>query len=239
MGKIQKYDDELLTDAVIRYSEQFPRKIIKFTELASWASEFVPGLESVRDYHFSRPVIVENSKTKKREKKEKLCTKRIHEINAARESKVVLKKNPLLSASDVEGFLALPSLEQRKLILEARGQIEVIENQARKTGIENARLQAENKDLEKRLSEYEAHLKAATKTQNHLKKMLHGIINYVNDDLVRQAMQSMGLIDGQPRDLNTFLLSVESDIEVCFMLGEKKQVENDEFVNELISDIQF
>ena len=55
MAKTQKYDEDQLLDAVVKYAE-IERKKIKATELAKWCRNNIEGLEEVRDYHFTRPI---------------------------------------------------------------------------------------------------------------------------------------------------------------------------------------
>lgn len=50
MAKTQKYDEDQLLDAVVKYAE-IERKKIKATELAKWCRNNIEGLEEVRDYH--------------------------------------------------------------------------------------------------------------------------------------------------------------------------------------------
>ena len=62
MPKHQKYSEELLLEAVVKFSEIEKNKI-KATELAEWCRNNMEGLEEVRDYHFMRSVTVKDEKT--------------------------------------------------------------------------------------------------------------------------------------------------------------------------------
>ena len=55
MAKTQKYSEDQLLEAVVKFSE-IEKKKIKATELARWCRDNIEGLEEVRDYHFTRPI---------------------------------------------------------------------------------------------------------------------------------------------------------------------------------------
>ena len=55
MAKVQKYSEDQLLTAVVKFSE-IEKKKIKATELAKWCRENMVGLEEVRDYHFTRSI---------------------------------------------------------------------------------------------------------------------------------------------------------------------------------------
>ena len=76
MAKTQKYDDELLLEAVLKYSNQY-KGIIKATKLAMWCQDNIPGLKGVEYYHFMRPTQELNPKNGKLEKKKKKCLRRV------------------------------------------------------------------------------------------------------------------------------------------------------------------
>lgn len=52
MAKTQKYSEDQLLEAVVKFSE-IEKKKIKATELAKWCRDNIEGLEEVRDYHFT------------------------------------------------------------------------------------------------------------------------------------------------------------------------------------------
>ena len=54
MAKTRIYNDDILIEAVEKYSEQHTSGKIKATKLAEWAQQNIIGLENVRDYHFLR-----------------------------------------------------------------------------------------------------------------------------------------------------------------------------------------
>ena len=103
MGKKQKYKDDQLLEAVIKYSEIYKKKI-KATELAEWCRENIEGLEEVKYYHFMRPINVRDEKSGKMKQQSKLCTKKIEEINKARSLVAGVKTNLLLQSSNIDTF---------------------------------------------------------------------------------------------------------------------------------------
>ena len=127
MGKKLKYSDDQLLSAIVKYAD-VTRNKIKATELAEWARLNVPGLEDVRDYHFTRPVRIKDEKTGKVSEKKRLCTIRLEEINDARSITSRIKTNTLLRSSNPYEFLELPQTAQRKLILETRAAFSELEN---------------------------------------------------------------------------------------------------------------
>ena len=64
MAKTQKYSEDKLLEAVVKFSE-IEKKKIKATELAKWCRNNVEGLEEVRDYHFTRPIKSKDEKSGK------------------------------------------------------------------------------------------------------------------------------------------------------------------------------
>ena len=62
MAKTQKYSEDQLLEAVVKFSE-IEKKKIKATEIAKWCRSTMEGLEEVRDYHFTRPVKEKDEKT--------------------------------------------------------------------------------------------------------------------------------------------------------------------------------
>ena len=102
MARTQKYTEELLLEAVVKYAEAESGKI-KATELAAWAAVNISGLEGVRDYHFMRPVRERNLQTGVVTVRHKLCTVRMEEINRARSLTSQISRNTLLARSRKQG----------------------------------------------------------------------------------------------------------------------------------------
>lgn len=83
MAKTQKYTDEQLVDAVIKYSQIYSGKIMA-SKLSVWARKNIQGLEEVQQYMFCRPQKVKDPKTGKYKTVDRPCTKKIAEINNSR-----------------------------------------------------------------------------------------------------------------------------------------------------------
>ena len=194
MAKTQKYLEDILLDAVIQYASVHKGKIKK-TELATWASKNVPGLEGVRDYHFTRPVQETDPKTKKIIQRPKLSAIRIEEINKSRESRIRVKKNVLLNSSSVEKFYELDKTSQVELILDARKILLHISKEKSDLIRENQCLTAKNKKKE---SEYEELLSLLEKVKNKLyseEKRISYLINLFNQEELSSMLNSIGISD--------------------------------------------
>ena len=118
MAKGQKFADAQLLDAVERYAEFQKGGKIKITELVRWCRRNVPGLEEVRDYHFSRPVTVFDKKKGRNVRADKKCTQRIDEINKQRSLVSMDKLDEFLNTvhlkkSDPKCFFNQPQSVQR------------------------------------------------------------------------------------------------------------------------------
>ena len=111
MARTQKYTEELLLEAVVKYAET-ERGKIKATELAEWAGANITGLEGVRDYHFMRPVREKDPQTGAVTMRRKPCTVRMDEINRARNLTAQISRNALLKASTIEEFMNQPGFIQ-------------------------------------------------------------------------------------------------------------------------------
>ena len=150
MGKEQKYSEEKLLEAVVKYAGLHKRKI-KTTELAAWASMNIDGLEGVKDYHFTRDVTETDPKTGEKTTRPKECKKRINEINRSRHTASEIHNNPLLQASNVDAFLELPPHDQRYWILETRKQVGrlVAENRKLQNKENTENIEASGKNSEK------------------------------------------------------------------------------------------
>ena len=125
MARTQKYTEELLLEAVVKYAET-ERGKIKATELADWAGANITGLEGVRDYHFMRPAREKNPQTGAVIVRQKSCTVRMEEINKARSLTAQISRNALLKASTIEEFMNQPGFIQRRQIAETRETVDCL-----------------------------------------------------------------------------------------------------------------
>lgn len=236
MAKTQKYSDALLLEAVLLYSDVCTGKI-KYVELAEWASANIPGLEGVRDYHFSRPTVVTEKTEKKTVVKE--CTKRIEELNKARSVAVGMDLNPLLHSSRVDEFFDLQRHKQVDIILETRKQLESVMRSARFAELERNRLQQENNLLRDSQGEMAGNLKALSDKLTEFGGALRALKQYINNDLQRKALESIGLVDGEYYDLERFYQSLCDDIEVLFMDKDRPIVEQSTLRDSILAGINF
>ena len=148
MARTQKYTEELLLEAVVKYAETGRGKI-KATELAEWAGANVTGLEGVRDYHFMRPVREKDPQTGAVTMRRKPCTVRMDEINRARSLTAQISRNTLLKASTIEEFMNQPGFIQRRQIAETRETVGRLAAKNESLSRANEALRAENKSFRK------------------------------------------------------------------------------------------
>ena len=190
MARTQKYSGDLLLEATLQYSEICAGKI-KYVELAEWASANIPGLEGVKDYHFSRPmVVVDKAGGKKTVVKE--CTQRVMELNKARSVAVNMESNPLIKSSRIDDFLDMPRQKQVHIILQTRNQFESAMKSSRYAEMEHNRVQQENRLLRESQIEMERNLKALSDKQIEFGDALRKLKKYINDELRKKALESIG-----------------------------------------------
>ena len=146
MAKTQKYSEDQLLEAVIKFSE-IEKKKIKATELADWCRRNIEGLEDVRDYHFTRSIKEKDEKTGKMVERPKLCTLKIEEINKSRSLTVGINTNLLLRASNIDTFMEQPDAAKRKMIVETRETVDKLLTRNGNITRENEALRAENKSM--------------------------------------------------------------------------------------------
>lgn len=245
MAKTQKFSDELLLDAVVRYADVCRTKI-KTTELAEWARRNIEGLEEVRDYHFNRPVRVRNQKTGKQEEQKKSCTLKIEEINNARSLTVVIGRNTLLHAASIDSFFAMPQSAQRKTVVEAREAVDKLSNKNRRLTIENQALNKCNKELKEKLTQAEESIKKIQKKQDLIQKRINYIIRHTDELERRKMLEQMGVGDGY-FDIEQFSESVNGEIGDVFNItetlktyreSEMEALEERPMINRILSGIK-
>lgn len=146
MAKTQKYSEDKLLEAVVKFSE-IEKKKIKATELAKWCRNNVEGLEEVRDYHFTRPIKSKDEKSGKIIERPKLCTLKIEEINNSRSLTASINTNLLLRASNIDTFIEQPDLVKRKMIVETRETVDKLLIRNGNLTRENEALKSENKSI--------------------------------------------------------------------------------------------
>jgi hypothetical protein len=210
MAKTQKYSEDQLLEAVIRFSE-IEKKKIKATELAKWCRDNIKGLEEVRDYHFTRPVKEQDQKTGKIIEKPKLCTIRMDEINKSRSITVTINKNLLLKASNIDTFMEQSDSAKRKMIVETRETVDRLLIRNVNITRENEALKAENRRMKSDIIEISEKIDVLQKAQAKLIRQISYLMKATDEAARKEAMSQMGITDGTI-DLNTYSKSLEQDI---------------------------
>lgn len=217
MAKTQKYADDLLTEAVVKYADVYFGRI-KATELAEWASQNITGLEGVRDYHFLRPVKEKDNKTGKPAEHPKMCTVRIEEINASRRTTTEMSRNVLLNSTNVDRFLDLPVNEQRQAILDTRAQVSKLRSENTKLHRENESLSTKYKALSEQTENLEARIEELDRKQEKLRVVVHRAMAVYDDGERRKVLESIGILDGS-LDLDTYVNRLSIDLSEVFSIN--------------------
>lgn len=210
MAKTQKYSEDQLLEAVVKYSE-VEKKKIKATELAKWCRDNIEGLEEVRDYHFTRPMKVRDEKTGNMVDQKKLCTEKIDEINKSRSLTVSINTNLLLRASNIDAFMEQPDLAKRKMIAETR---ETVDKLLMRNGYlerENESLRTENKSMKSDIVNMAEQLDALQKEQARLIKQVSYLMKTTDEAARKEMLEKMGVSDGFV-DLDTYSNSLQQKL---------------------------
>lgn len=216
MAKKQKIDNDLLVDAVNKYADICKGRI-KYKELAEWSATNISGLEEVRDYMFSRPIIETDPITGKKINKDRPCTVRIKEINMSRTVTAEISTNVLIQASNVDAFMSLPRAEQRRGILSTREQVASLTKRNVYLERENKRIVDENESLKILSAELEAKLLSIVETHEILKKQISYIRKFTDANQRKQALEQIGITE----DGFQLLINQESmQIEKAFSFGQ-------------------
>ena len=194
MARTQKYTEELLLEAVVKYAEAESGKI-KATELAAWAAANISGLEGVRDYHFMRPVRERNLQTGVVMVRHKLCTVRMEEINKARSLTAQISRNTLLKASAIEDFMKQPGFVQRRQIAETRETVGRLAAKNESLSRANEALRAENKSFRKGMEQLTEDIRRLQDTQGRLTKQVTYLMKASDEKSRKAALADMGLTD--------------------------------------------
>ena len=207
MARTQKYTEELLLEAVVKYAEA-ERGKIKATELAAWAAVNISGLEGVRDYHFMRPVRERNLQTGVVMVRHKLCTVRMEEINKARSLTSQISRNTLLKASAIEDFMKQPGFVQRRQIAETRETVGRLAAKNESLSRANEALRAENKSFRKGMEQLTEDIRRLQDTQGRLTKQVTYLMKASDEKSRKAALADMGLTDRNV-DLDVYTRSLE------------------------------
>lgn len=210
MAKTQKYLEDQLLDAVIKFSE-IEKKKIKATELAAWCRRNIEGLEEVRDYHFTRSMKEKDEKSGKMVEHPKLCTLKIEEINKSRSLTVSINTNLLLRASNIDTFMEQPEAAKRKMIVETRETVDRLLTRNGNITRDNEALRAENKSMKSDILMITDKINALQKAQSKLIKQVSFLMK-VTDEVARKEMLAQMGIEDASVDLNTYYESLQQEL---------------------------
>lgn len=217
MAKTQKYSEDKLLEAVIKFAEIEKGKI-KATELAKWCRGNMEGLEEVRDYHFTRPIKEKDIKTGKMIERPKLCTVRMDEINRSRSVMAGINTNLLLGSSDIGTFMGQPIQLQRKMIADTREAMGRLLAGNQRLARENDALMIENKRLTAELAAFIEKLGLLAKTQERLEKQVVHLMKATDEASRKEMLARMGVIDGEI-DLAVYTESLRLGIDEAVRIG--------------------
>lgn len=207
MAKTQKYSEDQLLEAVIKFSE-IEKKKIKATELADWCRRNIEGLEEVRDYHFTRSVKEKDEKTGKMIDRPKFCTLKIEEINKSRSLTVSINTNLLLRASNIDTFMEQPDAAKRKMIVETRETVDKLLTRNGNITRENEALKAENKSMKSDILIMTDKIDALQKAQDRLIKQVSYLMKATDEAARKEILAQIGIED-ESIDLNTYSESLQ------------------------------
>jgi hypothetical protein len=210
MAKTQKYSEDQLLEAVIKFSE-IEKKKIKATELAKWSRDNIEGLEEVRDYHFTRSVKERDKKTGKMTERPKLCAIKMNEINKARDVTLSINTNLLLKSSNINNFFEQSNIKQRKMVVETREIFDMLLNKNIRLTRENEALKAANRSLQNELMLLKGKIIGFEKKQNKLMKLVKYVTKATDESKRKEMLAEMGIKDGEI-NLNQYNDSLQQNL---------------------------
>ena len=218
MAQKEKYTEEQLMDAVVKYSETVSGKI-KITELAKWAADNVPGLEGIQAHNFRGKRKVINKRTGKQEQVQLQAFERIQSINEMRMGTEAMRSTELLHSSDPDKFLYLPRPIQRRQILDAREFIEKLIDKDRALTKQNNVLMEENIRLKDDNIKLQDRFDQIQERQGMIEKKLSQMIRVMDEQMQAETLQSLGVMnDGV--DLEAHVKSLRQDTEDVFSISK-------------------
>lgn len=250
MAKTQKYTEDQLLEAVVKFSE-IEKKKIKATELANWCRRNIEGLEEVRDYHFTRPVKEKDEKTGKMVVRSKLCTLKIEEINKSRSLITCINSNLLLRASNIDSFFEQPNAVKRKMIVETRETVDKLLVRNGNIARENDALKIENKKLKEDLLMVTDKISDFQKNQSKLIKQVNYLMKVTDEESRKRMLSQMG-VDDALVSLSVYNNSLQLQLEEVMDIAQtlkrhyiESGVETDEeekksgIIKDIMSGIEF
>lgn len=196
MAKISRFSDELLTEAVEKYAKVFPGQI-HATELAEWAKQNIEGLEDVRDYNFTRSLTRKDNVTGKTSSVIRPCTELINQVNQSRKKDIAVARNPLITSANLDDFFGFAIPDQRKMILDARKQIDMFSKENVDLERQNKALKEENQKLRIVQDKYTKKLDHLLKNQKALEKKVDQVIAKINNKLSVQELENIGIYEDE------------------------------------------
>lgn len=210
MAKNQKYSEDQLLEAVVKFSE-IEKKKIKATELAKWCRNNIEGLEEVRDYHFTRSVRQKDEKSGKMVERPKMCTLKIEEINKVRSLTVSINTNLLLRSSNIDTFMEQSDLTKRKIIVETRETVDKLLIRNGNITRENEALKFENKSLKSDILNLTKRIDDLQKAQNKLIKQVSYLMKATDETARKEMLTQMGIENGSV-DLTKYVESLQQEL---------------------------
>ena len=210
MAKTQKYSEDKLLEAVVKFSE-IEKKKIKATELAKWCRDNIEGLEEVRDYHFTRSVKEKDERTGKMVERPKRCTLKIEEINKSRSLIVSINKNLLLQASNIDIFMEQPDSAKRKMIVETRETVDKLLMRNRNIIREKEVLKTENQAMKAEILKISEKVDNFQKAQDKLIRQIKYLMKATDEAAIKEIVAQMGISDDSV-DLDTYMNSLNQEL---------------------------
>lgn len=210
MAKTQKYSEDKLLEAVVKFSE-IEKKKIKATELAKWCRDNIEGLEEVRDYHFTRSVKEKDERTGKMVERPKRCTLKIEEINKSRSLIVSINKNLLLQASNIDIFMGQPDSAKRKMIVETRETVDKLLMRNRNITREKEVLKTENQAMKAEILKISEKVDNFQKAQDKLIRQIKYLMKATDEAARKEIVAQMGISDDSV-DLDTYMNSLNQEL---------------------------
>lgn len=211
MGKKQRFKEDILLEAVVKYAEVFHGKI-KATELAKWANENIPELEGVEYYHFTRSVREKDKKTGIIKERVKKCTERINEINQARSLSYRADTNVLLCSSNPAAMFELPINAQKKLVLHTRELFYELRKQCVNLRSRNSNLEKINDACASNIKDIDVKISGIEKKLSILEKQVRYLLRATDEKTRRELLKARGIEDGSI-DFDIYIDSLKQSVK--------------------------
>ena len=229
MGKKQKFTEDQLLEAVVKYASVCHTKI-KATELAKWCNDNISGLEEVRDYHFMRPVRELNEKNGKVVERKKICTEKLEEINQARSVTMTVKKNIMLSPSvNIDEILVQPKNVLRKHMADTRSVVNELMHKNAYLKRENESLRVENKNFSNMNVVLNEKIQGIIREQKKLQQQIRYLMKSTEENNQRECLRSIGISDGEidlQKNVESLTLKIDEVLNIDKVIKKSKILQN-------------